>query len=521
LSSRRRRSNPPLAWIATAFAVRLLFLDVSLPLADPLDEIFHYSYAAFLAETGRIPRAGAPSVPLEALGAFWLRRSAASGAMRWDRPAAPASALRDAGRRTFAAPNYQTQHPPLFYLPAAALLRMTSDLSLEVRLFLLRLFAASCALPAVPAAYVFFRRLLSRRTAIVATSALVALPGVASLVGRFTNDALALPLAVILLGLLVELSRGRLSRRGAAALTAVLAAGCWTKLSFLPFLAAPPAAAVLAPSALRASMLRRAAASSVLAAVLFVPWLVRQHADTGDWLGLTPSKAAVAVHLGLRDRLAAVPAIFRARYWVVFGRTFLWPGTGSAQGAPALVSAALTTGLVAVWLSPLVSGSIASLRVRRGALASGMLLALFMIAELLYTNTFTAVALARGQPDEAYGLGWYAAILTPAVLVLGCVRGRIVAPGALLALIALSIAAAWILDLGVLPAVYSGRVGFNGANAPFSTYARGVVRPAAAMRTYAASGLVAAPAAVIAALWIGWQGMLGIALRSRASRDSR
>ena len=516
------RVRAAVAVAAAAFALRLLFLNVALPCADPHDENFHYAYAAFLAETGRIPKARELSVALEALRPFWFRRSAPVVAASWDRTAVPGLlGLDPAARRTFVAPNYQSQHPPLFYLPASGLLRVTPHASLSSRLFLLRMFATLCAVTAVPAAYRFFRHLLPRPSAILASAAFVTFPGVASLVGRFTNDALALPLAAMLLVLLVDLARGRLRPSGVAVLIAVLAAGCWTKLSFLPLLAAPILAAALAPETLRTSMLRRAVLASVLSAALFVPWLARQRADTGDWLGLTPSKTAASMHLGFRHRVAALPAVLRPRYWIVFGRTFLWAGTGTAQGAPAGTAVVLAAGLLALWLSPATAAGAVSPRTRRGALAAAATVALFVAAEILYSNTFTAVALARGQPREAYGLGWYAAILTPAILLLGCVFGRPVPRGALATFVLVSLAATWVIDLGVLPAVYSGRLGFNAANASFATYLRGLASPVLAMRTYSAAGLIALPAGLLALCWLGWQALaasaagLGLARRSR------
>jgi hypothetical protein len=133
-----------------------------------------------------------------------------------------------------------------------------------------------------------------------------------------------------------------------------------------------------------------------------------------------------------------------------------------------------------------------------------------MAAEVAYSSTFAAVARARGVSFDHYGLGWYAAFLTPAVLVAGCVMGRPVPPLAWLALIALSIPSAWLIDLGVLPGVYSGRVGFNGANAPLSVYGRWVLSPAEAMRTYAAVALVPVSSTLLGLLWFSWQAILGL-----------
>ncbi len=515
----RGSNRPALVLLAVAFVLRGIFLNVALPYGDPFDEPFHYAYAAFVAQTGQLPSARAPSVPLDALRPLQeLPRSTTYGPapLAWStfaklppaerlRRRSEAFQFRAADRQSFVAVNYQVQHPPLFYLLGAALLRLQPRVSLDVRLLSLRLLATACGLLAVVLASRFFRMVLPGRTAIAAVAVFVALPGVGSMVGRFTNDALAMPIAAALLILLVEVSWGRLDGRRMLALSLLLAAGCWTKLSILPLIPAAPIVSFAAPKEFRWVTLRRTAAACAFAFLLFLPWLARQHQDGGDWLGLTPTKTALASGLGLAARIGALPDILHWRYAIVFGRTFLWPGTASAMGAPAAAAALLTAGLAGLWLWPLLSVTPFCERVRRAGLAAGVAVLLFLISEVSYSATYAAIARARGLSSTQMGLGWYAVILMPAVLVLGSAAGRSAPRCAWTVLAALCVVVGWWLDLGLLPNVYSGATHFNAANVPLLAYRHLPLSLGAAMRVYESVGLIRMSAVFLAAIWIAGQ----------------
>jgi 4-amino-4-deoxy-L-arabinose transferase-like glycosyltransferase len=535
----RGRAWPPAGWIvpalAVAFALRGIFLDLALPYGDPLDEPFHLAYASFPAETGRVPTAREPSVALDVLRPLnRLPRSAAFGPpwFAWgdfvrrtpsDRTLLRTEAYRfeASERRSFVTPNYETQQPPLVYLLSAVFLRFLPRTTVDHRLLDLRLLATVCAAFAIPLWYRFFRRLLPKRSALAATAVCVVLPGAGSLVGRFTNDALALPIAAALLILLVDLSRGRLDQRRALLLAGTLAAGCWTKLYFLPLLGTPVVVGLCAPAGRRGTTLRRAAAASALALLLFLPWMAHQHHETGDWLGLTPSKMAAAAGVGIGARLAALSGAFRPRYWIVFGRTFLWPGTDSAMGAPAAAAAVLSAGLLALWLAPLFSSRSPSRRLSRGAVAAAVAVVVFVGSELLYNATFAAVARAYGRSTIPQGFGWYAAILTPAVLAMGCLSGRPTPRWVWPALTGCALLVGWWLDLGVLPGVYSGRTSFNASNVPLAAYLHLSLSPTAAMRIYDAVGLIEPGAALLGVVWVSWQLALLAALGRSLLRSVR
>ena len=258
------------------------------------------------------------------------------------------------------------------------------------------LLAVLAAALTVPIAHAFFRRLLPRQGALLATAAWAAFPGLGSFVGRFSNDALALPIIAAVLLLLAETAAGRLSWKGAALLAALLALGCWTKLYVLLLVPAAPLAGLLAPRHRRRTVLLRALAACATALLLLSPWILRQRVDTGDWLGLFASKQAASLGVSLSDRIQSLGSLFTLRFWIVFGRTFLWPGTWSAMGAPASVAVLLGLAVTLVFLCPILRRARRSSCRGRMARGPAVALVLFVAGQILYADTYAAVAGVRG-----------------------------------------------------------------------------------------------------------------------------
>jgi|GEM_PF-4899009 len=505
--------------LAVAFLCRGVFLALALPVGDPLDETFHFAYAHFLAETGRVPKPRESSIAAEILRVSLLLPASTPISGRrisWkeysDAPEETRRQLRceayehrPAERRLWLKPNYETQQPPLFYLLASAPLKLLPDARFSTRLLVLRLFSICLAAAAVPLVNLFFRYLLSRGAALAATAAFVAFPGIGSFVGRFTNDALALPIAAGLLFLFAEAGRGRLSRGKTAGLAALLAAGCWTKLYFLLLLPVAPLAAFAMRGGRRAGSWRRALFASASAFVLFVPWMLHQRLQTGDWLGLFSSTQATALKIGVFDRLKTIPDLLTARFAIVSGRTFLWPGTWSASGAPAALAVLLTLTLLFLLLAPNLSGSPRSRLRQRIWWTGGLAVAIFLAGQLAQASTYASVGRLRGRAPSAGPDGWYLLILLPVILSAGCALGRPVATGSFVIAGAVFLAAEWWTTFGVLPGVYGGRTAFNGANAPFSAYGMYLWRPDEVLRVYSRVGLAGVPAFVLASvvgLWL-------------------
>jgi len=488
-SRARCRAAAAIPLLTTAFFLRGAFLALALPYGDPLDEWFHYAYATFLAETGRVPGPSEPSISMEFVrpGAF-LPRSTSFGGVRIsfqefaalspgerEERRADSYRYRPEDRAKFLYPNYEAQQPPLAYVAASGVLALLPRAPFDTRLLALRLSSAGLASLAVPLAYAFFRRLLPKRAALAATLAFVAFPGLGCFVGRFTNDAVALPLTVSLLIAAVEISRGCLSVGRAAALGLLLAAGFWTKLYMLLFLPLLPLAALCHPGPRRRLLFRRSAAAALFALVLFLPWMLHQRRATGDWLGLTETKRAAQLGIGLTERLAAVPEVLRVKMGVALGRTFLWPGTWSAMGAPLSAAVPLLGGLALVWLAPNLLPGRASRRRRRGWGAAALAPALFLAGQIAHAATFAAVA-RRSDLPAAGGEGWYLLVLFPVVMAAGTAFGRRVPPRVFAGAALLFLLAEWLLALGVLPSLYGG--GSDTMRTPMS-----------ALRTFSMAGL--------------------------------
>jgi hypothetical protein len=489
-------------FLSAAFALRGIFLNLALPYGDPLDEIFHFGYAVFLEATGHPPAASEISMPEQLLRPLrFLPRSTSfpgpkvswSEASRWTpderkrlwREAFPP---RSSERPAFVTTNYESQQPPLFYLGAAVLLCALKGSPLETQLLILRLAATLLAALTVPLAHAFFRRLLPRGGALAATAAFVAFPGLGVFTGRFTNDALALPIAAALLVVFADTARGHLSIRGAAALALMLAAGCWTKLYVLLLLPVAPLIALRAPLGRRSALLLRASVASAVAFLAILPWLARQHADTGDWFGMLASRQAEPLDLGLGERFRALTDVLHVRFGVVFGRTFLWPGTWSAMGAQRFVAVVLFLTLALLTLLPIFFRGGSPLR-RRVWWGTALVVPLFLLGYAAYASTFAAVARRGGYSPSAGPDGWYLLILFPVLLAAGCARGKRVPSELYLIALGIFVIAEGLLTLGVLPAVYSGWTAPNGSNAPLRAWLPMTTSPFFPLATYAGVGL--------------------------------
>ena len=442
---------------AMAFLARGIFFALALPIGDPFDEAFHYGYAAFLSRTGRPPRAAEPSMAGEDLPALaLLPRTTSFGGPRIgfaDFAKLPAAERERRRREAFASrpeqpfgsPNYESQQPPLFYATAVPLLRSLPR-RLDVRLLAMRIWGALCASSAVPIVFLLFRLLASDEIALLLTAAWVAFPGLATFTGRFTNDDLAVPLVAAILLLCVKLARGEASRRTLVGLAAALAAGCWTKLYVLPLLLLPPLSGRGRRERLRGVM------ASVAALAATAPWLLRQRADTGDWFGLTETKAAHSAGVGLGNLIGALPGLLRPGALMELGRSFVWPGTMTVPSASPRAMAAVGAAFLLLCIG--AGGD----RFRRRAVLTGLLsLPLFLAAQVAHAATFSAVRQATGNTAFSAGLeGWYLLVLLAPVLTVGMLAPHRSRPGIALAGVAGFVAAGAMLEVVRLARLYAG-----------------------------------------------------------------
>lgn len=492
-----------------------------LPFGDPLDEPFHYAYASFMAAAGRPPAGQEPSVAGEVIRASaampqpestgtpttTFRRFLDLPATEQARRRQQAFASSPVERTAWAYPNYEAQQPPLAYAVVCPFLRLFARAPIDWRLLALRLFGVLIASAAVPIVFALLSRFVETQTALAATAAYAAFPGVGMFVGRFTNDQLALPIAAALLWLLVEIAERGLSAAKAAALAGLLTAGLWTKLYFLAFLPVFPLAARLSPASVRTRTFVRVGGATLAAALLFLPWALRQRARTGDWLGLTETVRARELGVTAAERLREFPGILRPDHFVVLGRTFVWPGTGSWIGAPFPVSLLLAGTFVLLIVS---ARRPPSRRARPGLAAFGLVLVSFAAAQAAHAATFAAVARKAHSPPGAGYEGWYALVLAPVLLVTGEAFGRqrrtgfvVLAAGGLLADV--------FLLFGLLPACYA--LEFRRHATPwFLPCLRFVVHPSRALDVLNAVSLARPGPGWLAAVSIAWLASLSAAI---------
>ena len=403
----RARDRTALRLLVAAFALRALFLDLALPFGDPLDEHFHFAYASFIAQEHRLPDLHEMSVATEFWRPILLLPISSPFAIRkttWKEFAAlsrgeRAERRREAyehvagERRIYMSPNYEIQQPPLFYLVSSLPLLLLPAAPFDVRFLVGRFFASALAACAVPLAFRFFRVLFARREALLATLVLVACPGLGSFLGRFTNDALAVPIVFAILTLLMRCAQGHLTGGRAALLGLLLAAGLWTKLYVLILCPVAPLLALFAPSRTRARTLGLALAAVAASFLAFLPWMLHERASTGDWLGLAETRLAHELGLGLRDSIGALPSLLRPVLLSGFMKTFLYPGTWSEIGAASVAAGVIGLGFIVLLIAPVLgTRSSFSPRRRRLGIAMSCVVLFFLAGQVGHAATFAAAA---------------------------------------------------------------------------------------------------------------------------------
>jgi len=203
--------------------------------------------------------------------------------------------------------------------------------------------------------------------------------------------------------------------------------------------------------------------------------------------------------------LSALPSVLTGRFAIVFARTFLWPGTFSASGAPAAVAVALVLVLALLALLSNLSGNPGSSRRAAAWRAGGLAAGFFLLGQCAQAATYAAIGRARGQSPSAGPDGWYLLVVLPVILSAGCALGRRPGGNAFVFAAMMFLAADWWMMFGVLPGVYDGAIAFNGSNAPISSYAKYLLHPAESLAVSARVGLAGLPRAahtLAVGLWL-------------------
>jgi len=396
-----------------------------LPPWEGFDETAHWSYIQQLADTGRAPRYGADGVskdidaypgpmtysgaaPFDRTGHLTFRRYRQGGA----RPISgdPTRYVSDG------APNWQAQHPPLYYALMAPLYRLGHGLGWVDHLLVLRLASWALAFSGFALGVAATARAAQKPAAStmglgVWTAPIMAawpllFPQFFPQFARLGNDSLCLLLIGAAWALWLRLLQGEGRGASAAWLGVVLGLGLLTKAFFLPIGASVGLLLLLRwwTGGRRADHLAQAVLAGALALVIGGWWYLEKAAQTGSITG-----ADEFIKLKQAGGMSALADGFSitelARGLWLMVSAFVWAGSWSLASLPDWLMAAPLA-----LLALLAAGYGWSLRGRGPGRApllawAPLILAAPMAAGLVY-HVFVWMA-----GTSAFTPGWYFHIL--------------------------------------------------------------------------------------------------------------
>jgi hypothetical protein len=348
-----------IAFIAASLATGFGWL-AALPPLEGFDETAHFSYIQQLADTRTIPVFGGSYLsrdvrayterlptpygnvpPFEANGGITYQDFFAAP------PSVEALAALHAARRFAPSeePNWQAQHPPLYYALLAPLYAATRDWSWPAQFFLLRAVSWTMAMAGfilgVCATYRYWR---GEKDAADAAAVAAAWPFLVPMffpeMARLGNDSLCLLLAGAMWWMVAQTGANDVRWRTYVALGGLLGLGLLTKAFFLP---------ITAGVALWLAFGRRwrgLAVTVTVAAVIGAPWYVYKFVAYGVATG-AHEQILLAEQGGLLKGLTerfSLGALVRGTAAVV--ATFSWAGTWSLARLPETFLVPLVTLLV-------------------------------------------------------------------------------------------------------------------------------------------------------------------------------
>lgn len=421
------------SWAASIIWLSTYLLGIAficfLPPWEGYDEIAHYSYAQQLADTGCQPtlengrlstdvetyRRLEPSpysttLPFDQNGGITYR---AWFALDEDKAREPLAHQLPLSERHFVAgetPNWQAQHPALYYRLIAPLLGATADLSWSAQLFLLRLLSWTLAFTGLLISlYSTARALYGSGEKLRSAYAQIALawpllfPGFFPEFARLGNDSLVLFLVSIVWLLLIQRLSGPRGFLWYLLLGLLLGLGGLTKVTFLPI-----CAAVIGwlfwiglQTSDRREQIRTWVGTVLLASTYFAltakGYLVNL-AQRGSISGLV--ELSGAENTGFLESLSALQHPFEVIKGVLgIAMTFVWGGSASSAYPPVVfvLPVALLTGALALCSLTLLKGNTRKLAVL------AMLVVASVTAGLLYYLFLRVAATGVG----AGAPGWY------------------------------------------------------------------------------------------------------------------
>lgn len=343
------------AAICAAFALQCLGYALLLPPFEEFDATAHFSYVSLLADRGEIPDFRA--TPLDARieeAILGLPQSYAgqppydsNGGLTYAQffaqctPAEQQVAAERYWRLPLPSeyqpgldPNWQGQHPPLFYAIMALPYRLTAGQPLGVQLTALRLASVALACGSALFWWLTLRRLSdrgSRLTWLAGGATILAIPSCWFDLGRFGNDSLAACCLAAIVYFLLRVADGG-GGRDLALLGTACICGLLTKAFFVPITAAT--ILYVAVSGARRDGWRRASCQSI-ALMVFIAlgagwWFALYAARYGTPLGSHETWMAAQQSSFAGDALPPAAFVFAMlRSAAACGATFLWCGTWS------------------------------------------------------------------------------------------------------------------------------------------------------------------------------------------------
>jgi len=424
----------------------------ALPPYEGGDETAHISYVEQLAETGTWPRFGDP---LSAETERYATLAPMAFENRWsyrdffDAPAdvvqrgrAAAHDTRDASRpwRAGTQPNWEAQHPPLYYLVLTPFYLISKGWSVAAQLALLR--GVSYALAWASLCLALFATWRRTRGSGLFANCLILAPALwpflfpmwFSEMGRVANDSLVIALAAVTWLVLQPLIASPAGVLRHALLGLLVGCGLLAKATFAPFAAVIGLfllwAAWLArrePGQLRARLIGLAVFGATSVAVAGW-WYVQKFIETGSPIGADDA-AKLSATGGLLQGLAERGSFYAfARGLLTLPMNFLWGGTWSFVIPPLLAYAPL-----ALMLVLLCCGFVRYRRSAASPITTADRLAAAVLVALIAGLCIHMVIFIAGR-GVGVGLGWYVHSFAPvfvsllAIALAGVMSSRLTRP---------------------------------------------------------------------------------------------